>query len=271
MTLVGVLLIGFVVQVIGVSQLTEVRSQTLLYQQLRFELANATAPVAQVDPKNRLYPMGTPVAFLQIPAIGFGQVVVEGTTSSVMLDGPGHRRDTPLPGQTGASVIMGRQAAYGAPFGSLGQLSKGDKIVAITGEGKSTYVVDDVRYAGDPQPAALTASQGRLTLVSATGTPFIPDGVVRVDATLTSKAFVTPTPVLLIGSLTSAEDELATDPSGWLPLTFLLEAAIAAIVLFTFALRRWGRWQTWIVAVPVALLLGSAIGQQVVVLLPNLY
>ncbi|MCZ0981039.1 hypothetical protein O1L60_24275 [Streptomyces diastatochromogenes] len=31
------------------------------------------------------------------------------------MSGPGHRRDTALPGQPGASVIMGRQWGYGSP------------------------------------------------------------------------------------------------------------------------------------------------------------
>ena len=271
MTLVGVLLLGFVVQVVGISGLTEVRSQSLLYQQLRYELAAATAPVAQVDPKGHLYALGTPVAMLHIPAIGVNQVVVEGTTSDAMLAGPGHRRDTPLPGQVGASVVMGRQATYGGTFSSIGQLKVGDTITATTGEGISKYTVTDVRYAGDPQPAPLTGSEGRLTLVSATGVPYLPSGVVRVDASLISKPFVTPNPVLLVGSLTGAELPLGTDPSGWLALTFLIEGAALALVLFNIARRRWGRWHTWIVALPVSLLLGAAIGQQVVVLLPNLY
>ena len=37
---------------------------------------------------------------MQIPAIGLHDVViVEGTDSGDLRDGPGHRRDTPLPGQ----------------------------------------------------------------------------------------------------------------------------------------------------------------------------
>ncbi len=271
MTLVGVLLLGFVVQVIGISGLSEDRSQSLLYQQLRYELAAATAPVAQVDPKGHLYALGTPVAILSIPAIGVRQVIVEGTTSGAMLAGPGHRRDTPFPGQVGASVVMGRQATYNGPFGAIGELKAGDVITATTGEGVSHYAVSDVRYAGDPQPPTLTANQGRLTLVSATGVPYLPSGIVRVDAALTSKPFATPNPVLLVGSLTSAELPLGSDPSGWLALTFLIEGAALALVVFTIARRRWGRWHTWIVALPVALLLGGAIGQQMVVLLPNLY
>jgi sortase A len=131
--------------------------------------------------------------------------------------------------------------------------------------------VTRVRFAGDPQPPALTGEDGRLTLVSAVGLPYLPYGVVRVDATLTTKAFVTPNPVLLVGSLTDAESALAPDPSGWLPLVFLLEGAIVAVFAFTIAHKRWGRWHTWVVAIPVSLLLGAGIGEQVVVLLPNLY
>jgi sortase A len=271
LTLVGILLLGFVVQVVGVSGLSEVRAQSLLYQDFRVQLASATAPVSQVDAHNRLYPLGTPVAVISVPAIGMHQVVLEGTSSRVLLAGPGHRRDTPLPGQSGPSVILGRQSAYGAPFGTIAQLRPGDVITTITGQGVSHYTVTKVRFAGDPQPAALTGASGRLILVSAVGLPYLPYGVVRVDATLTSRAFVTPNPVLLVGSLTDSEGTLASDPSGWLPLTFLLEGAIAAIILFTIANRRWGKWHTWIVAVPVSLLLGAGIGEQIIVLLPNLY
>ena len=45
-------------------------------------------------------------------------VVVEGTTSQSLVHGPGHISDTPLPGQTGNPVILGRSVTYGAPFRS---------------------------------------------------------------------------------------------------------------------------------------------------------
>jgi len=269
--LVGLLLLGFVVQVVGVSQLRHSRDQSLLYDAFRYELADATAPVAQVDGEGDLYPMGTALAVLTIPEIGVNEVILEGTSSRTMLSGPGHRRDTALPGQAGSSVIMGRQAAYGGPFGSLASLKKGDRISTVTGQGEATYTVDAVRFAGDPQPLAPDAGTGRLTLVSASGPAFLADGVVRVDATLTSKPFATPIPALLVGSLTSAESPLASDESGWLPLLLFLELAAVAIFAFTIAVRRWGSWHTWVVATPVALVLGCTIAEQVIVLLPNLY
>ena len=53
---------------------------------------------------------------LDIPAIGIANmVVVEGTSPENLTLGPGHLRDTPLPGQAGISVVFGRRATFGAP------------------------------------------------------------------------------------------------------------------------------------------------------------
>ncbi|MFD1273890.1 sortase domain-bontaining protein [Streptomyces kaempferi] len=71
--------------------------------------------MAQTDQQGDLLAPGTPVALIDIPAAHLHQVVLEGTDSGVLTDGPGHRRDTPLPGQSGTSVLMGRAAAYGGP------------------------------------------------------------------------------------------------------------------------------------------------------------
>jgi sortase A len=176
-----------------------------------------------------------------------------------------------LPGQEGSSVVMGRKGTYGGPFGSIYTLKVGDVITTTTGQGKATYEVSGVRYEGDPQPLAPDDGTGRLTLVSASGPAFVTTGIVRVDATLTSKPFETPLPALLVGSLTSAEAPLASDDSGWLPLLLILELAAVAVLVFTILVRRWGRWHTWVVATPVALVLGCTIAEQVIVLFPNLY
>jgi len=264
------LVAGFATHLAVTSQLAEERSQRLLFTQFRADLAGGTAPIGQVDVNDHLLQIGAPVALLKIPALGLSKVVVEGTSSRALLDGPGHRRDTPLPGQQGASVIYGRQAAYGGSFGKLATLKIGDQISTATGQGIATYKVSAIRHAGD-KVAALPASAGRLTLVTAYGHPFSGNQVLRIDADLVGKAFPTPQPVLRVGSLTPAEDPLGTDPSGWLPLFFLLQLAILVGVLLVWALRRWGKWHTWIVGVPVILALGAEIAKQVVVVLPNLY
>ncbi|MFT4264727.1 MAG: sortase [Nocardioides sp.] len=271
MILFALLAVGLLAHLTLISTLAESRSQRLLFGQFRADLAGGTAPVGQVDAHGKVLAQGTPVALISIPALGLSQTIVEGTSSRALLEGPGHRRDTPLPGQQGVSVVYGRQAAYGGPFRDIERLQVGDEIVTTTGQGKATYEVVRIRRAGDRATALTDAKAGRLTLVTSSGSIFSSGSVLRVDADLVGHAQPTPQAVLRPGSLTAAEDPLASDPSGWLPLFGLLELALLVGGLLVWALRRWGRWHTWIVAVPVVLVLGVEISQQVVVVLPNLY
>lgn len=269
LTIVGVILVGFATQMIFLSSFKHERDQESLYGDFRYQLADATAPVAQIDDDGNLTPLGTPVAILSVPKLGISEVVLEGSTSTVTISGPGHRRDTALPGQRGVSVIMGRSGAYGAPFAGIELLAAGDKIEVLTGQGAFTYEVVGVRREGDPQPADLGEFGGRLTLVTADGPRFLPTGVLRVDAELRTEAAPTPAPVLRIGSLGPEEAAMGGDPSAWLPVLLLAQFGLVVVVLTIVAMRRWGRWHSWIVALPVALWIGSALSEQVSILLPN--
>lgn len=265
----GIFIVAFFFQLLLVSGIYFVREQQVKYDDFRYELANATAPVGQVTQDDKLLAEGTPVALLSIPTIGLEAVVVEGTTSSVLTSGPGHRRDTPLPGQEGTSVIYGRQVTYGAPFQQLDALKKGDKIVTTTGQGKSTYTVTGVRYTGDPLPAEL-GSGGRLTLVSAAGFPLVPNAVIRVDATLSGTPKETPVQMFSVESLNESEMPLTGDPTAWPILVIELFCLGFLIILLWLSLRFWGVLQTWTVGIPVILALGIATGFQITYLLPNL-
>lgn len=268
---VAALVLGFIFHLVVISAFAESRSQSMLFNQFRAELAAGTAPVGQVDTAGKLLKIGAPVATISFPSLDKRYTVVEGTSSRALLDGPGHRRDSPLPGQQGVSVVYGREAAYGGPFGGLSSLRIGDKITTVTGQGKAEYQVIGLRRAGDRAPAPVAAKEGRLTLVTAAGTSFMSGSVLRVDAKLVGTAQPTPQPVLKLGSLSPAEDPLASDGSGWLPMFLLIELAIAAVVVLLLALRRWGKWHTWIVGAPVLLIIGAELAKQVVVVLPNLY
>ena len=126
------------------------------------------------------------MAVIEIPTLNIREVVEQGTTSQVLMDGPGHRRDSVFPGQAGTSVIMGRRSAYGGPFGKLASLRPGDRVTVTTGQGVQKFGVLDVRRAGDPLPVAPAAGESRLVLITATGAAYVPGGVLRVDAKLLS-------------------------------------------------------------------------------------
>lgn len=268
--LLGILCVGFLVNLVFVSQLVHARDQEVLYSDFRSELANAIAPVGQTDINGALLTPGAAVAVIEIPDLGMREVVVEGTTSTVLESGPGHKRDTVLPGQAGVSVIYGRQAAFGGPFGQLEILQPGTKIVATTGQGTAEYEVTDVRRPGDPIPEPLVAGEGRLTLVTAMGPRFMPTDILRVDAALVTEPQPAPPRVLTPAAMDPAEQAMAGDPAGLVPLLLWLQLMLVIVVGALWLALRWGRWQAWLVAAPAVFFVGIMASMSAIRLLPNL-
>lgn len=267
---VSLLLLGFVAHVAVFSGLQHHRAQTLMYGDLRVTLAKAETPVGQLDLNENLVAAGTPVALLQIPAIGLSEVVQEGSSAQVLRSGPGHRRDSVMPGQAGTAVILGRQLAYGGPFSDLSRLTPGDEITIAAGQGVATYTVFGLRRAGDPMPEPLRAGAGRLELMTADGLPLFPSGVLHVDAELTSEVFETPTKVMGYPALPVAERAMGQDSSAWFIAFFALVFFVAAGIGTWWLWTSWGRWHAWLIGVPVLLALGVACADVAMNALPNL-
>lgn len=262
--------VAVLLEVTFVSSVQQRAAQHKAFDKLRGELADGTAPLASTDKKGREVRPGTPIAYLEIPSIHLKQVVVEGTSSGNLMTGPGHRRDTALPGQPGVSVLMGRRAAFGGPFSDIASLRKGATIRVTTGQGKFTYKVIDVRRQGDPVPPTLKPGAGRLLLATAGGGRFVPAGIIRVDADLATPTVVGSPPLFATGALPAAEDFMASDRSTLWALAMWLQALVAAVVGATWAWYRWGRSKAWIVfAPPIALVALMAAGE-FARLLPNM-
>jgi hypothetical protein len=249
-SILAALLLGFVADITALGTLRHYRNQQTSYANFRVKLANGTAPVGQTDAKGRLYPLGTAV------------------TSGVLESGPGHLRDTPLPGQPGISVVMGRQAAFGGPFGALDKLRSGDPLTVTTGQGVQAFKVLDVRRAGDLLPPVLATGGSRIVLVTGDGPAFGPHGLLYVDAELTST--VQPANTVTTGFVTGAERPMAGDPGALYVLVLWAEALVVAAAGVAWLRLRWGRWQSWLVGVPVLAALGIAVANQIAELLPNL-
>ncbi|MEV8391762.1 MULTISPECIES: class E sortase [unclassified Streptomyces] len=264
-------LLGFAANLTVVGHLQHARDQQVAYDELRKQLAEGTAPVGPLDNNGKELALGAPVALLDIPALGVHEVVGEGTTSGVLMSGPGHRRDTALPGQSGTTVIMGRQWGYGSPFSHLDRLPDNATITLMTGQGKAEYRVTGIRRAGDELPPPSDGQNaGRLTLITATGAPYTPSGVLRVDAELTTPVQPSPPRERRSGWIGSAEEALKGDGGAWLAVFLWTQALFLAALLAAWAHRVWGRWQAWICAVPVLAALGLAVSGAATRLLPNL-
>jgi len=270
-TILAITLLGFASWLAFFSRLPYDRAQHDIYANSRITLAQGLGPTGPTQPtaKRKLLVPGTAVAVMTIPAIGLRVVVLEGTSGTVLESGPGHLRDTEMPGQLGICELMGRRATYGAPFARIASLPPGSDIFFITGQGKSRYRVMEVRRPHDPNPP-LYPGQGRLILATADGPPFAPTDVVRVDARLISKPFATPPMVISGAQIAPDEYPLGTDSLAWIPLFLWGQALVVAAGALSWLRARWGRWQTWIVAIPTVGFLGVTVAEQITRLLPNL-
>lgn len=270
LTMVAAVITLQLINVIVISPLQHATAQTRLYEQLRLSLSEGSAPLGQTDFEGRLVTPGTPLALLAMPDLNVREVIIEGTSATQTMDGVGHRRDTPLPGQPGTSVLMGRSGAFGGVFRSLHLAGPGSKFTVTTAQGVASYEVTGQRRAGDPAPPVPTGTEGRLTLITADGPAFMPNEVLRVDAKLVSKAFDKPAPAIMPGSLPEAEQAMGQDTSDLFMLILLLQTLILASLAAVWSWTRWGKWETWLVFVPVLGVAALLTGTQVNHLLPNL-
>ncbi|MEK7425607.1 MAG: class E sortase [Actinomycetota bacterium] len=270
LVLVFVLSLTLLTQLVVVSSLQHSAAQGRSLDSFRSELAKGTAPIGPTDSEGNQLQLGTPVAYIEIPSIGVREVVGEGTTSGVLFDGPGHRRDSPLPGQVGTSVVFGRRAAFGGPFSSIGELTEGDAVTVTTGQGVFTFKVTGVRPEGAPVPPAPSADAARLLLVTAAGRPFLPGGVLRVDAELDGVAVIGPARLISASALPAAERIMGGDARTLWALALWLQALIALSLGVVWAWHRWGRAQAWVVFLPPLVLVGLATSGEAARILPNL-
>jgi sortase A len=215
-------------------------------------------------------PSGAALALLRIPRLGVDEVVSEGTKSSNTLRGPGHLPATPLPGQLGNAVVIGRHSLGGAPFGGIGSLHPGDRFSFATAGGIVNYEVMTVgtHRASDMSIFGTQKAGGRrlntATLVTTTGAFDTDKRLVVVGELQGTPAGFTP------GRIAPQPDELglAPDNSALLPLVFMLQLLLMASIGAVWLTKRWHRYAAWIVSAPVLLCTAWLVFEQFTRLLP---
>jgi sortase A len=264
MLLLALLLLGFVGYLFGLSGIQEAGAQARLYQTFRNELGQDVGPLGPYGAFGRTG-LGAPVAVLDIPSIGIRDlVVVQGTAPEQLRLGPGHLRNTPLPGQTGLSVVYGRRATFGAPFGRLGELQPGDEITALTQQGKFVYKVAAI---GDSHYPVHDSSLNRLALLTASSS-VVPSYYLEVDADLVSTPQNGPAVLPAIGP---DEQAMAGDDSA-LALTMAWGLALVLVsVGGAVAATRWSVWTVYLVLVPAVLAILWNVYENFAAVLPNLF
>ena len=199
-------------------------------------------------------------------------VVVEGTSASNLLAGPGHLPDSPLPGQVGESILMGRSTTAGAPFGGITRLRRGDVITVTTGQGTFRFTVNGELVANQPLPDISTTGS-LLTLVTSAGSGWLGrlagNHLVYVDAVLQGKAVAAPPgrPT----AVSPVDIQGRSDPTSWPFVVFWLQALLLGGLALVWLWSRWGHAQTWLVGAPVMFAILWGFSTEAIRLLPNVY
>jgi sortase A len=249
------------------SDFSETRAQKGLYARLRSELAQGTAPIAEP------VATGAPIALLDVPAAGIDHlVVVEGTASAQLQDGPGHLRSTALPGQTGISVLMGRSRSYGGVFSGVHALRPGDTITVTTGQGRFAYRVSDLPRASGVLKVPDT-TRAMLTLVTSTGRGWL--GGLESSSAIYVDAVLTGTPQLRTGTAAPPSDRelpMHGDASFGTLAALLLTVQLLGLVLAATAWARthWSRLLAHVLGLPALLAALWLVSDIAARLLPNL-
>src|SRR5436190_1827042 len=103
---------------------------------------------------------GEAIGRIRAPAMdGLNMVVIQGTDTASLEQGPGHFPETPFPGQGGTVGIAGHRTTYLAPFRHIDSMKRGDRILlempyaTIVYRVQKTEIVDPtdvgvVKYVG---------------------------------------------------------------------------------------------------------------------------
>lgn len=177
---VGLLILLFVAYQLWGTGIYEARAQSDLESQFDRDLARQDSPRTTTTTSGttpatttpiELPPTpaaGDPVGVITIDKIGVDKVVVEGTTVPDLRRAPGHYEGSAMPGQLGNAAIAGHRTTYGAPFGDLDQLVRGDTISVRTLTGTWEYeVLPDYPIAVKPSQTEVLDP----TIDEATGQP----------------------------------------------------------------------------------------------------
>jgi LPXTG-site transpeptidase (sortase) family protein len=132
-----------------------------MYQQQRQLMQEFQAQNAVVNPST---PRIGGLTRISIPKINLDAVILEGTSHKSLTLGPGHLRDSAMPGDPGNSVLAAHRDTF---FRHIYELKPGDDIFVERNGQQYHYVVTGKRVV---QPADIsvldTTSESRLTLIT---------------------------------------------------------------------------------------------------------
>jgi sortase A len=98
---------------------------------------------------------GDPIARLSLPTLHVSEIVVNGTDSSTLKEGPGRYLGSAMPGEDELIYIAGHRTTYGAPFSRIDRLRRGDPVLVELPYGSFRYRVTGHRIVDDNELSVL--------------------------------------------------------------------------------------------------------------------
>ncbi|HEY7406377.1 MAG TPA: class D sortase [Candidatus Angelobacter sp.] len=158
---IGIALLGYV----GSQYWSMYRSQKNLEAEWERQAATVNTPAqAALSPDQML-------TRVIIPKINMDAIVVEGASRKDLSEGPGHMKETAMPGETGNAVITAHRDTF---FRHIYELVKGDQIQVRRNGRVFTYEVTGKRIVEPDDVSVLKQTAGqRLTLITCYPTYYI--------------------------------------------------------------------------------------------------
>ena len=161
----------------GVKLYTEYQQNALIRQYEAGRAGKVTAKgetVTELPNPDDLYGIGggaiEVVGILTIPGIDVRVAIGEGVDKKTLKYAVGHFKGTALPGETGNCCITGhRSYAWGEFFNRLGEMKKGDAVIAEYAGETFTYTVSSIFVVNPEDVWVLDAEDGsEMTLITCT-------------------------------------------------------------------------------------------------------
>jgi sortase A len=137
------------------------RQQRRLFEQQRVAPA---ASVASAPRPSGMEPSNGLIGLLEIPRLGFSEIVMHGDDDDTLALAIGHLPDTPLPWQQGNSALAGHRDGR---FRPLKDVRIGDRITIATRQGYLHYVLRETKIVTPDDLSVLAPTSARtLTLIT---------------------------------------------------------------------------------------------------------
>lgn len=211
----GLLMLAFVAYQLWGTGIEQAQSQKKLAAEFSRVTASTVANQA-VQYDRAVLQEGDVVGRISMPTLGVDTWIVAGSKLKYLEKGPGVFPQSAMPGHIGNFSVAGHRTSYGAPFGNIDKLRKGDVITVTSQEGTFNYSVTGSEVVPPTDVSVLRAKDPTwavATLITC-HPKWTSSSRLVVHAELTSQQTAISTPAVLSVS-TPATDEPETVTPGW--------------------------------------------------------